>query len=353
MTDYQNPNIDEIRNVKIRHLLAEFIKDIDPNLKYFCRLVRQDLREERDYVIAITGYPGTGKSQLATILAILIDYCYSFGENVCFIPTAKDIEEQYLNLPMYSVLHIDEASRGIHKHKWQDRMQQKLNELYDTDREGHFLCTLLLMPRFQNFSENFRNFRVKYWININERGLATVFKRDEDKDAKDPWHLDENYKLKQKRWGKKKIYDRDIPDIIRMEQQTLNYWFYFSLPPIPREVWSIYQDLKKESRIKSRETVTDLEVETTKERLARIRVEKWKQIAELRNEGKTLVEIGFKLGLSSDTIKKHIRDMDTWQRMKGKDEKVGVKELISNQIEEGKNLENKAEVIKQHKYEYQ
>jgi len=202
-----------------------YFKTLDKELIYFCKKIRQDQRNEKDHVIAITGYPGLGKSQLASVLSILVDYDYEFHRNILFIPTSKSIKDKYYNLPMFSVMHIDEASRGLHKQKWYDKVQQTVNTLYDTEREGHYLCTFLVMPRFQNFTENFRNFRIRYWINIVSRGLAIIYIRDEDKDAKDPWHIDENYKKKLKKWKGKHIFERRVDDIVRVEQSTKNYFF--------------------------------------------------------------------------------------------------------------------------------
>jgi len=320
----------ENKKIKVRELLLEFVKDLDENLKYFCKIVRKDLRDEKDYVIAITGYPGMGKSQLAAIIAILIDYDYSF-EDICFIPTSKEIENRYMNLPMYSIMHIDEASRGLHKQKWYDKVQQKLNELYDTEREDHFLCTLLLMPRFQNFTENFRNFRIKYWINIVDRGLAIVYKRDEDKDSKDPWHLDENYKLKQKRWRNRRIYDRDVPSLVKMEQSTVNYWFYFQVPEIPKEVWEKYQVLKKESRKVSKESGLE-EVESHKEKLDREKMEKWRTINSLRSKGKTYDEISAFMKCSPETIRRNVRMIEAYSKVNGNIEEKGNSSPKSNSI---------------------
>lgn len=319
----------EEKKEKLRIRLAEFINELDKNLRLFCREVRKDLREERDYVIGITGYPGMGKSQLAAIIGILIDFDYDFSVNICFIPTSKEIEQSYLSLPMYSVLHVDEASRGLHKQKWYDKVQQKLNELYDVEREGHFLCTLLLMPRFQNFSENFRNFRIKYWINIIERGLAIAYKRDEDKDAKDPWHIDENYKLKLKRWKGQKIFSRDIPSIVRIEQQTLNYWFYFQVPEIPKDIWAEYQELKKKSRVVSE---SNTEIESFSEKLDREKREKWTKIIALKKEGKTHSEIGVVLGFSAETVRRHLRQIDAYEKMKGNVKKAEIPQTKENII---------------------
>lgn len=303
----------EVKKLKLKARLIEVIKEMDSNLKLFCSEVRKDLRNEYDYVIGITGYPGYGKSTLAGIIGILIDYDYEFFKNICFIPTSKEIENSYMKLPMYSVLHVDEASRGLHKQKWYDKVQQKLNELYDTEREGHYLCTLLLMPRFQNFTENFRNFRIKYWINIVDRGLAIVYKRDEDKDAKDPWHIDENFKLKNKKWRGKRIYERDVPSVVRMEQQTLNYWFYFKFPEIPEDVWKEYQELKADSRKVSKEN--SVELENYKDRLQREKMERWKKISKLKQEGKKHEEIAVLLGCSPETIRRNLRQIEAWQRM--------------------------------------
>lgn len=345
---YQNLNLEQARNLKIRELLKDFLEGIDGNLKYFCKTIRKELREQRDEVIGVTGYPGLGKSQLSTILAVLIDYEYSFGENVCFIPTSKEIERQYLELPPYSVLHIDEASRGIHKHKWHDKMQQKLNELYDTDREGHFLCTLMLMPRFQNFTENFRNFRIKYWINITDRGIAIVYKRDEDKDAKDPWHLDENYKLKQKRWGNKKIYDRDIPEVVRMEQQTLNYWFYFTVPELPKDVWEIYQGLKKESRKIAKDREIEGEPENYRDKLSREKHERQKKVLEGQAKGYTHDEIAAYVGCSAMTVKRDLKEIRAYRKVvEGiQDNLTNKNNNIYNLSDSEENLKNKDEPYK-------
>lgn len=309
----ESVTIKQARKESLRKRLKEFLDTIDKDLRYFCSGIRRDLRNEYDYVIGITGYPSSGKSQLAAIIGLLVDFEYEFDKNICFIPTSKEIENSYMKLPMYSFLHVDEASRGLHKQKWYDKVQQKLNELYDVEREGHFLCTALIMPRFQNFAENFRNFRIKYWINIPQRGIGIVYKRDEDKDAKDPWHMDESYKLKFKKWGRKKIYERDMNSVIRIEQQTLNYWFYFQIPEIPKDIWGEYQLLKADSRRVSKEN--NLEVEDYKSKIEREKMERWMKIKQLKSEGKKHEDIAAVLGCSAETVRRHLRQMEAYERM--------------------------------------
>ena len=297
------------------HFSKEYIETLDKNIKLLAREIRKRLELEYDVVIGITGYPGYGKSTLAILLSALVDKRYDLSKNICFIPTSNQIEKTYKSLPQRSVMHIDEASRGLHKHKWQDRVQQKLNELFDTERENHYLCTLLLMPRFQNFAENFRNFRINIWVNIVERGIAIVYKRDEDKDCKDPWHIDENYKDKTKKlWKKQKVYERSVSDIVTVESKTSNYWFYFQFPDIPSEISQEYRNLKADSRI-----IVDDEVlaETYQEQVARRRVMRWNEIIKMRNEGFNNSQIAVKMQVTIQTIKNNLKEIKASQMMGG------------------------------------
>lgn len=288
----------------------DFYKKIDKNLLIFCREIRRELRDEGHVVIGITGYPGKGKSNTVALLGSMIDERYDFEKNICFIPSSKEIQRQYFSLPMYSFYHIDEASRGLHKHKWHDKVQQKLNQLYDTEREGHFLCTALIMPRFQNFTENFRNFMITYWIDVPEKGIAVFYKKDQDKDAKDPWHMDENYKKKLKNWRNKRIFERSLGDKIRAEQSTDCYWFYCKVPPIPKAIWEEYQGLKRNSRTQVEEEPEEKTTLTAKERkeqdLSR-RIERENRAMELLNKGLTRPQISIEMGVGLSAVADYIR----------------------------------------------
>jgi hypothetical protein len=308
--------IDKLKKIPLRKLLPEgFVKSLDPNFKSVCKLIRANLKEENYEIIAITGFAGTGKSQLGALTGCLIDPNYSFGENINFLPTSKEVEKDYLKLKMYGYLHIDEASRSIHKHKWYEKTQQKLSTLYDTEREGHFVASCLIMPRFNNFTENFRNFFIKYWINIPCRGIAIVYKRDEDKDTKDPWNVDDSIKLKKKYWGNKRIFERSVAEVIRMEQRTKNYLFYFQIPEIPKPVWSIYKSLKKQSRIDIKES-EDTPFASYKDVLDKKKHDRYQEIIRLKNEGKNHVEISLLLKCSSETIRRSLREIEALEHLK-------------------------------------
>jgi len=335
--------------ISLRKMILEkypnFFKDLNPNLKLFAREIRKDLREEGHVVIGVTGYPGRGKSNDTSVCAAMIDENYSFQKNICFIPTAKEISELYLSLPMYSVLHIDEASKSMHKHKWHERVQQKLNELYDTDREGHFLCTFLLMPRFNNFTENFRNFMIKYWIDIPRKGLMVFYVKDEDKDVKDPWHMDESYKMKKSKWRGKRVFERSIGDRIGVEQKTDCYWFYCEVPAIPEDIWDEYQRLKKQSRIDAREKEPEIDAENHRDRQQREKFEKWETATKLKNQGLTMEQIGAVMKVSGRTVKVYFKEMRAYAELVEGKVSVGNKEnnIIFNRIDNGTSLGDKGQ----------
>lgn len=305
-------NLEDIKpkiNIPLRKLLPQdFIKRLDPNFKSFCRGIRENMREENYEIIGITGYAGSGKSQFASILGTCIDEGYTFSNNINFIPTSKEIETDYLKLPMYSFLHIDEASRSLHKHKWFEKTQQKLSELYDTERENHYLCSALIMPRFNNFTENFRNFFIKYWINIPIRGIAIFYRRDEDKDTKDPWNVMDSIKAKAKNWRGKRVFERSIPDIIRMEQKTKNYWFYCQIPEIPPDIWMVYKYLKKLSRIKSKNN-EDMKVENYRDKILREKLARRNIVQGLLKQGFNKEQIAVKLNLALSTVTGAIKEI--------------------------------------------
>jgi hypothetical protein len=157
---------------------------------------------------------------------------------------------------------------------------------------------------------------IKYWIHIPAKGLALFFKKDEDKDCKDPWHIDENYKAKRFKWKGKRVFERSLPEQIRAEQTTDCYWFYCKIPAIPKEVWNVYQELKKQSRIKAAEN--NVEIETYKEKIEREKMDKWNKIKELKSKGLKHGEIAIALGCSVETIRRNLRAIEDYQSFKNK-----------------------------------
>jgi len=226
---------------------------VDSDLMKVIREIRKKLRQDWDRVIAITGYEGTGKSTLALYLAYLIDDSFDIYTNLSLIPDASEIKKKFKKVEQYGCYVIDEAVKSLHKHDWHNKLQQTLVKMYATERRQN-KCTIMLMPRFLDFTENFRNHRIKLWFHVFHRDMARkratavlYVKDDRDKDSPDPWHMKENYKLKQKLWKGQSITDISLDQILRAEQKTKCYLIDFEFPPLPDDIGDIYKELKRQA----------------------------------------------------------------------------------------------------------
>jgi len=175
-------------------------------------------------------------------------------KNASFLPDATEIKKEFTSLPRYSVYLIDEAVRGLWKYKWSSGVQQALLEMYQTERHQN-KCTLLCIPRFKDFTEHFRNHRIKIWIHVLARdprrdpqGVAIAYLRDDDKDQTDPWHLVENIKLKDKLFRNKPIYMRSLNEKINAERKMSNFYFFLEFADLPEDIKTEYVTKKVESR---------------------------------------------------------------------------------------------------------
>ena len=271
--------------------------------------IKQRLRSKYDLVIAITGEEGVSKSCLGIWLGFLLDDNFNIEKNVAYLPSSLEIKDKFNSLKRFSVLDIDESCRGLNKKKWHDKLQQDLVDLYTTERFRN-ICSLVLMPRFKDFTESFRNHRIKIWIHILHRtstyAQAVVYVRDDDKDCEFPWHQKENYKLKLKKFRGKKVSERRLSDKLTYERRTTNYLLDFKYPKLPEEIEKAYDYLKLESRKKIK-SVED-------ERIGKTLTEKWKNslIKAINyiiksNPKFTQGEVANLVGLSQQTISKVIK----------------------------------------------
>lgn len=239
----------EERRELIRVLKEQgYVTSEDRGIFKLVKNIKKRVDLKKDMIIGITGPTGEAKSTLASIIGLLLKSNFNLEKNMLFIPNPKEVIEKFKNVD-HSIIIIDEAIRGLFKQNWQNKVQQALVQLYNTER---YLCnvSLLLMPNFNDFASNFRKDIIKVWIHVYKRGHAIVFFKDIDKDLEDPWHMKENIKLK-KGWLKYKVIDRNMNSIIRSEMRTPCYGFEFKFPNLEEvlpEFWEKYERLKRESR---------------------------------------------------------------------------------------------------------
>ena len=197
-------------------------------LKSLGREIVSVLKSDRDFIIAITGPTGEGKSTLAIQIAKNIDKRFDFQRNVAF--SRKDFMDSIKantpsSLPEYSVIVADEAINLLFSRQSMAGQQIELIKLLDMCRDRH-LCLILCMPNFWSLDKHVRDNRVKAWVYIEHRAKASVFKPDLSPVSNDPWHRDDMIKkLKFWRAGmdfsklKTHIWDMQFNDLSPTEKK--------------------------------------------------------------------------------------------------------------------------------------
>jgi len=188
----------------------------------------------------------THNTTLGIIQGYLIDRNFDLIKNIAYIPDATQISRQFNELPKYSYFLIDEAIKALYKLGWYSLVQQSIVKMYATERYQN-KCSCVIIPRFRDLTENFRNHKVQYWFHVITRGYGVCFVRDEDKDVKDPWHFDENLKYKTK-FSRGAIRNLTLRKVITAEKRTKNYLFDFSFPQLPDKIENVYKKLRNTSR---------------------------------------------------------------------------------------------------------
>lgn len=210
----------------------------------FAKRVREHVRNKYDCVIAITSiWEGDGKSTLAKILDDLIDDNFDLEKNVLYNPTAEGIKKLVMTLPPFSVIDADEAIKAFYKLKWADRLSIFLNQLYALARKRK-LITILCMPRYRDFTEFFRNHKIKYWIHIVDRGIAIVHEKTWNPYSKDPWYLDENDKIIEKAINRKgSVSNFTNEEKIKIFKRCKNVFAIIEFDELDSETEKRYEDL--------------------------------------------------------------------------------------------------------------
>jgi hypothetical protein len=219
-------------------------------LNYFAELVNQRLNNDYDLVVAITGEEGVGKSTLAIQLGLKIDKDFDLVKNIAYLPDEKEIEDKFHSLQPKQCFIVDEAIRVFYKLKWMDKFQIRLNQMYMTERWQN-KCTFLLIPRFTDLNEAFRNHRVNVWIHVIDRGIALVFKKiSENIFSTDPWKMKENDKLLDKYLVKtKKLFGVDLNEYIEfLSKNVPNFVTAIEFEDLPEDIKNEYRRLKAEAR---------------------------------------------------------------------------------------------------------
>lgn len=278
--------------------------DLSRNFEIFVKRIRKRVRENYDAVIGITGEEGEGKSTLAIQLGKALDDEFSFERNILFNPDKEKIKKMILELPKYSVVDVDEAIKVLYKMQWYSQIQHLLNVIYALCRRENKI-SLLLMPRFQDFNEFFRNHRIKVWIHVIKRGVAVVFAKDWSPFTKDPWRMTENQKMMDDLFRRLKdtYLTMKIESKLKALRKSPNFLMAFTFDPLTKEEEKEFERLREESGIYDEEAIMTRFEKKWKERFAMLCY--WLR----EKEGKTYKWIAERVGVDTATIREAVSEV--------------------------------------------
>ena len=187
----------------------------------------------KDYVMALTGDEGEGKSLTACQIAQALYPDFDLRKNVVYTESVVEFNEKYEPLPPKSVFIIDEAIKVLYKMDFAQRKTKKMVVRYTADvRKEKMACHILCIPVLAELHKNFRNHRVKMWIELLDRGdfrknwvVGVVFVKRRNpfsESYSDPWFLSTFTKIWQD-----KIRDHTVMDLENYLEFLRSHPFYF------------------------------------------------------------------------------------------------------------------------------
>lgn len=283
-------NWDEISVEDVEQLMESINKFYEErgwpriNALWLANLFLKRLGNDLDYFVNCEGIKGIGKSNLILLLSLIqtrysglwqnkytgiikkvlprnnplppewkhIKPGFSFKKNMSFLDDSPDVKRKFNELDKYMPLSLDEGSKNLHKHQWQNKMQFMLVKLSDTERYQNkvvFVC----FPHFSELNSVFRNDRIMmrlylYEKNIHEHYASCIISlKDVNRYIADPWHSEENAKNFEEILKHKPAALRSPEDILYAEKKLKGYVGNFQVPEIKKlspKIWNIYMKYK-------------------------------------------------------------------------------------------------------------
>ena len=160
-----------------------------------------------------------------------------------------------VKLPKYSIVDVDEAIKILYKLQWYSDISIFLNIIYALCRRENKISTLD-MPRFKDFNEYFRNWRIKLWIHVIERGVAIIFIKHWSPFIDDPWLMKLNQKNIDIQMKNKKTLAVPLNEQLRILRKSPNYLMEVAFPALTKEEEQEFETLRKESGVYEDEYTT-------------------------------------------------------------------------------------------------
>lgn len=172
------------------------------SIKDLAKIIQRVLKSDRYVFVVCSGITGEGKScfttKLAQETAKLTGTPFSYDDNLTF--SRKELKE-YIDgdkdgkgqKPERSCLVADELISMFFKRNWYDSAQIDGIELLNKCRDRHLLITGNI-PDFWDLDKGVYS-AITFWVHIRKRGIAWVFKQDDNPFTIDKWNRKDNQKI--------------------------------------------------------------------------------------------------------------------------------------------------------------
>jgi len=268
--------------VKLEEFYAQRPKEF--SIFKLAGLILRRLKSDRDFFMVFEGMRGTGKSNALMLVMLVmsryagiwrnrvtgeikkikpriaplpsywehLEVSFDFENNLSFLDEVEVLKKKFNSIDRYMPFGIDEGSKNLHKYNWQDRLQQQLIQLSDTERyqnKGFFIC----IPNFKELTTTFRNDRINIRIFLVVRHTeedyaeAIISAKDESRWTDDPWHIEENKKHFEYTLRKIPVAQRNWKHMMRAEKKLTGYLTSISFPSLKTlspEIWKTYYRYK-------------------------------------------------------------------------------------------------------------
>ena len=177
------------------------------SLKQFAKTLYKINKSDRYSSVVVSGFMGSGKScfmdKLAREYAKVSNTKYSVNDNMTWEreELAKwidgDEDDETTQKEEYNVIVADELISILNRRNWYKSGQKGVIELFNKCRDRHLLF-MGAIPIFQHLDGMFKSI-VYFWVHVDKRGTARVYKQEENEFNDDPWNTHDNKKLIRKK----------------------------------------------------------------------------------------------------------------------------------------------------------
>jgi hypothetical protein len=244
-----------------------------------------------DYIMAVSGLAGVGKSSFIVQLARAVDPHFTHARNNFY--SRKAFKKAIWDYTAKSFLNADEAINMLYRRDFYEQKQKNLLKDLDVIRDRN-MAAALLIPNFWDFDSKILNSkRLKIWIYIDKRGIGYIFRPDNNPFNPDPWNRMANLKLL-KNWMRG-MHPRISP----------NYMDTVKFDPLGPEDYAEYKKVKDEKkRAASDELEDELEDRERVWHNQRDNLVKALYDSGTMNQGEIAAKIGTTKSTVSDIIQK-------------------------------------------------